>query len=57
MKTDYDFERKKPYKKTNILFCMLIVLVGMVLASTLAWLILGGLSIIQLLHLIIEETI
>ena len=42
MKTDYDFERKKPYKKTNILFCMLIVLVGMVLASTLAWLILGG---------------
>lgn len=57
MKTDYDFERKKPYKKTNILFCMLIVLVGMVLASTLAWLILGGVSIIQLLHLIIEETI
>ena len=57
MKTDYDIERKKPYKKTNILFCMLIVLVGMVLASTLAWLILGGLSIIQLLHLIIEETI
>lgn len=42
MKTDYDFERKKPYKKTNILFCMLIVLAGMVLASTLAWLILGG---------------
>lgn len=42
MKTDYDFERKKPYKQTNILLCLLIALVGMVLASALAWFILGG---------------
>lgn len=42
MKTDYDFEPKKPYKKTNLLIYLLIALLGMVLASILTWLLLGG---------------
>lgn len=43
VKIDYDFEPKKPYKKTNILFYLVIALLGMAFASILSWLLLGEL--------------